>query len=143
MISKNSIVYCKDLSKIENYQQAISELYQKYELHHRLEIMPFSGKRVDKYYLINQGMYYDVQPEALIFLTVTEHRKLHFDGKRFQDFQYIKGLKENNRIKKIKKIKKDKSYKFSEEARKRMSEAGKGKHKGQHWKVVDGKRVWY
>ena len=140
MISKNSIVYCKDLSKIENYQKAISDTTKKYELHHRLEIMPFSGKRVDKYYLMNQGMYYNVQPEALIFLTVTEHRKLHFDGKRFQDFQYIKGSKENN---KIKKIKKEKTYKFSEESRKRMSEAGKGKHKGQHWKVVDRKRVWY
>ena len=140
MISKNSIVYCKDLSKIENYQKAISDTTKKYELHHRLEIMPFSGKRVDKYYLMNQGMYYNVQPEALIFLTVTEHRKLHFDGKRFQDFQYIKGSKENN---KIKKIKKEKTYKFSEESRKRMSEAGKGKHKGQHCKEVDRKRVWY
>ena len=142
MISKNSIVYCKDLSKIENYQKAISDTTQKYELHHRLEIMPFSGKRVDKYYLMNQEMYYDVQPEALIFLTATEHRKLHFCGKRFQDFQYIKGSKENNKRKKIKKIKKEKTYKFSEETRKRMSEAAKGKRKGLHWKVVDGKRVW-
>ena len=49
---------------------------------------------------------------------------------------------------------------YSEEARRKMSEAGKGKHmsdeakrkmsvakkgifKGKHWKLVDGKRVWY
>lgn len=34
----------------------------------------------------------------------------------------------------------------SEESRKRMSEAKKGKpspRKGMHWKLVDGKRVWY
>lgn len=31
----------------------------------------------------------------------------------------------------------------SEEARRNMSEAMKGKHKGKHWKLVDGKRVWY
>jgi hypothetical protein len=32
---------------------------------------------------------------------------------------------------------------ISEEARKKMSESHKGKFKGRHWKLVDGKRVWY
>ena len=35
----------------------------------------------------------------------------------------------------------------SEETKQKMSEAqkgkNKGKHKGKHWKLVDGKRVWY
>lgn len=31
----------------------------------------------------------------------------------------------------------------SEESRMRYSEAKKGKYKGKHWKLVDGKRVWY
>lgn len=31
----------------------------------------------------------------------------------------------------------------SEESRKKMSESLKGFHKGMHWKLVDGKRVWY
>lgn len=31
----------------------------------------------------------------------------------------------------------------SEETKKKMSEAKKGWHKGMHWKLVDGKRVWY
>lgn len=39
-----------------------------------------------------------------------------------------------------------KGHHFSEEARKHMSEAQKGKNtwtKGKHWKIVDGKRVFY
>lgn len=31
----------------------------------------------------------------------------------------------------------------SEETKRKMSEAMKGLHKGMHWKVVDNKRVWY
>lgn len=36
-----------------------------------------------------------------------------------------------------------KGYSFSEETKRKKSEAMKGKHKGKHWKLVDGKRVWY
>jgi group I intron endonuclease len=32
---------------------------------------------------------------------------------------------------------------LSEQTKKRMSEAKKGCYKGKHWKLVDGKRVWY
>lgn len=31
----------------------------------------------------------------------------------------------------------------SEEAKQKLSESMKGKNKGKHWKLVDGKRVWY
>ena len=33
------------------------------------------GKSVSMRYLIEHGMYYNVQPEALIFLPTSEHRK--------------------------------------------------------------------
>ena len=36
-----------------------------------------------------------------------------------------------------------KSLKLSEEHRRKLSETHKGIHKGKHWKVVNGKRVWY
>lgn len=36
-----------------------------------------------------------------------------------------------------------KGKKMSKETRKKISEAHKGKCKGKHWKLVDGKRVWY
>lgn len=32
---------------------------------------------------------------------------------------------------------------ISKEARKKMSEAKKGKYKGKHWKLINGKRVWF
>lgn len=31
----------------------------------------------------------------------------------------------------------------SEGTRRKMSESMKGKYKGKHWKLVDGKRIWY
>ena len=36
-----------------------------------------------------------------------------------------------------------KGYSFSEETKRKKSDSMKGKHKGKHWKLVDGKRVWY
>ena len=36
-----------------------------------------------------------------------------------------------------------KGKRLSEEHRRKLSEAHKGKHKGKHWKLVDGKRVYY
>ena len=32
---------------------------------------------------------------------------------------------------------------FSEVHKRNLSESMKGKHKGKHWKLIDGKRVWY
>lgn len=31
---------------------------------------------------------------------------------------------------------------MSDKAKKKLSEVNKGKRKGMHWKVIDGKRVW-
>ena len=36
-----------------------------------------------------------------------------------------------------------KGFKHTDESKKLMSEKAKGRHKGMHWKLVDGKRVWY
>lgn len=36
-----------------------------------------------------------------------------------------------------------KGKKLSEEHKRKLSEAHKCIHKGKHWKVVNGKRVWY
>lgn len=36
-----------------------------------------------------------------------------------------------------------KGKKRSEETKRKLAESHKGIHKGQHWKLVDGKRVWY
>lgn len=82
MISLGTVKrYCKEYWKIENYEEAANS-NEKWQCHHRLEFFPFSGKSVSMRYLIEQGMYYNVQPEALIFLPTSEHRKLHMVGNK-------------------------------------------------------------
>ena len=88
--------YCRRPELIENYDKAMTDETQTWEVHHRKEEL-YSSKE-----LVERGEYYDVLLEELIFLTPSEHRKIDSFCKR-------------------------------------MSEA----YKGKHWKVVNGKRVWY
>lgn len=77
--------YCKDYTKIENYEKAMKDETQVWECHHRLEIAPCSGKKISMKFLKEQGLYYNQPPEALIFLTTTEHNSLHHKGKEYSD----------------------------------------------------------
>lgn len=81
MISKDCSKICsEDLSKIENYQEAISDTKRKWVLHHRDEyrILP-SGIEVwrSKDELKENGRYFLVPANELIFLTPSDHTKLH------------------------------------------------------------------
>lgn len=122
MITNRIKRYCKEYWKIENYEKAINDDSQIWEVHHRLEIMPFSGKIVGANYLIKQSMYYDVKPEELIFLTKAEHTKLDrphntrsFSGRRHTS-ESIEKIRNNN-----------KGKKRSEETKRNISKAKKGK----------------
>ena len=103
--------YCKYIENVENYENAIADNFKGWEVHHRKEV-DFSRKE-----LIALGMYYNVSPEELIFLTRTEHNKLHKKGKQ----GYWKGKTGPN-----------KGKQFSAEARIHMSEAMKGKYTGEN-----------
>jgi hypothetical protein len=118
------------------------------------------------------GMYYNRPASELIFLTRSEHRSLHKGpnkGKHHSE-EWKRKISDGNKGKKRgpfseehrKKLSEAKKN-ISEETRKKMSEANKGRpawnkgkkmseefkqkmckaHKGKHWKLVDGKRVWY
>ena len=102
MIDKNrAIKYCKnDISLIENYDKAIADKTQVWHCHHRRETI-FSRKD-----LIEIGEYYNRPACELIFLTKSEHNRLHNLGKP-------SGMK---------------GKQHSAEARKKMSESKKGKH---------------
>ena len=119
MISKRSAkAYCRDdISLIENYDKAIADKTQVWQCHHRRETI-FS-----KSDLIEIGEYYNRPACELIFLTPTDHRRLHNLGKPAG----MKGkhLSEDTR-KKISESKKGKH--LSEEARTKLSEAIKCKH---------------
>ena len=84
--------YCKDITKIENYSKAVLDTTQTWECHHRLETHYLEkGKwvrreqEVSVEQLIEDGKYFDVPPEELIFLTHAEHSSLHKEGKNLSE----------------------------------------------------------
>ena len=126
MISKRSAkAYCRDdISLIENYDKAIADKTQVWDCHHRRETI-YSAKE-----LIDIGEYYNRPACELIFLTPSNHRRLHNLGKH---------PSEESRKKMSEAKKGENNYWFgkhrSAEARKKMSEANKGntKTKGKFW----------
>lgn len=125
MINKrlsNLKMFCDDYTSIENYDKAITDQDRTWDCHHRLEIGE-NGEVISKQDLISHGLYYHRPSEELIFLTRTEHIRLHKKGKT-----------------------------HSEETRTKMSESHKGKthpHKGrpmsekQKRRLLEGaKKYW-
>lgn len=100
--------FCRDdVSKIENYQDAINSTEQ-YVLHHRLELTldgEFAHTAED---LKRLGMYYNRPYFELIFLPQSEHLRLHNNIRKGENHPFY-------------------SKHHSEEARRQMSESHKGK----------------
>lgn len=117
MVNENyAYAYCiEDISKIENYDKAISDTTQTWVCHHRLEMQdePFNTAE----YLKKNNLYYHRPAAELIFLTRGEHTKLHTTGRRHSE--------ESRR--KIGEAHKGK--KFSEEHRRKLSEAALRQHR--------------
>lgn len=99
--------YCNNYENIENYQKAAADNFIGWCIHHRLQTWTSDGKRrlvdISAEELKALGMYYDRPPEELIFMTLAEHSSLHNKGKP-----------------------------KSETAKKKMSEARKGKYTGEN-----------
>ena len=116
--------FCKDdISLIENYDKAIADDTQTWQCHHRRETI-FSRKD-----LIEIGEYYNRPACELIFLTKSEHNRLHKSGENNPNF----GKPAWNNGKHP-----------SEESRKKMSEARKGKPscmKGKHHSAEARKKI--
>ena len=123
---KSANAYCRDdISLIENYEKAINDKTQTWDCHHRKE----SQYSVDE--LVDIGEYYNRPACELIFLTKSEHMKLHHLGKP----TWIKGKHHSAETRK-KMSEALKCKPKSAETRKKMSEAQKGKNhwtKGKHW----------
>lgn len=107
--------FCKDdISKIQNYDKAIADTTQTWHCHHRLELTldgEFAHKKED---LIRMDMYYKRPYFELIFLTKSEHRRLHSTN-----------ISDATR-QKMSEAKKDKKREpFSDEHKKNMSKARK------------------
>lgn len=73
---------CKDdPSLIENYDKAINDDTQMWVLHHRLELTLDGEYAHSREELIRLGMYYHRPYYELIFLTKSDHQKLHAHDK--------------------------------------------------------------
>lgn len=123
---------------IENYDLAIADKEKVWICHHRKEEF-YTSKE-----LVEMGMYYNVSPEDLVFCrNEKEHRKYPHKG----DKNTSKGFRGKKHSEETKKNISEalKGRKHSEETKKKMSESQKGHTgpRGKHWKLVDGKRVWY
>lgn len=144
--------YCKDFTKIENYDKAIADTTQVWECHHRMEAV-YTRKELIKY-----GLYYKREPHQLIFLTPSEHVKLHFKGKVLsKETRVNMSKRQKGRIitwgNKISEAKK--GHTTSDETKRKISEGNKGKRmsdeakskisasrKGKHLVMVNGRRTY-
>lgn len=66
-----------DETLIENYDKAIADKSQMWVCHHRRELDP-DRKTINE--LIELGLYWNQPPEALIFMTKSDHMRLHGKG---------------------------------------------------------------
>ena len=127
--------YCKeDLSKIKNYDKAIADKTQTWHCHHMTETW-WNCTRKE---LIENDCYYNRKACELIFLTRSEHRRLHnmnmSDDTRKKMSEAMKGRTSPR-----------KGVTLSEETRRKMSEAMKGKkHTEEHRRKISdaAKRRW-
>ena len=135
---KTARKYCRDdLSKIENYEKAIADTTQTWDLHHRLELTLDGEFALSREQLKMHDMYYNRPYYELIFLTHAEHSRLHgmnvSEERRRKISEAKKGrtCSEEHRRKISEAIKGENhpmyGKHFSEETRKKMSEAKKGK----------------
>lgn len=104
--------YCKDdISRIENYELAINDKEQMWDCHHRLELT-LNGEFAHTSEELKQlEMYYKRPYFELIFLTKSDHKKLHSNTSKWKE----------------KTSKAWKGKKHSEETRKKMSKGREGK----------------
>lgn len=125
--------YCKDYTKIENYEEAINDKVQIWHCHHRLEthfsdgtLRPRNARLLMKE-LKALDMYYNRPPEELIFMKQVEHLKLHSKGNSS-----------------------NKGKKLPEETKRKMSKAHRGKKRpplSKEWKqnmskAMKGRPAW-
>ena len=136
--------FCKDdISLIENYEKAIADSTKTWDCHHRRESI------TSKKELLEIGEYFNRPAEELIFLTHSEHSALHNTLKFKGKTSWNKGVPHTEETRrKMSEAKKGKTRKpFSEETRRKMSEAHKGKifteeHKQKMSKNSTG-RSWF
>lgn len=138
--------FCKDdISKIENYEEAVNDTTQTWHLHHRLELTLDGEFALTAAQLKMHDMYYNRPYYELIFLTRSEHIRMHnlaqsseTREKRVNSLMGHSVSEESRRKISESAIRQNRTGKnnpfygknHSEETRRKISEANKGKLKG-------------
>lgn len=150
MIRKDVDVYCKDFTKIENYSQAVLDTSQMWDCHHRRETHYLkNGEWVRRdedltaEQLVAEGVYYNVPPSELIFLTKADHSSLHRKGMKLSEEHKRKVGKALS--KKVLCIETGEIFDSTRDASRKtgignISRACKGQYKtagGLHWEYTD------
>lgn len=116
---RNAKKFCgEDISKIENYELAINDNSQIWDLHHRRE----TEENKSREQLKKDGLYYNRPSCELIFLTHSEHQRLHMKGKTLSE-EHKRKLSE---AMKGNKHSLGRHFTLSEETKMRISEAKRG-----------------
>lgn len=133
-----------DVSKIENYNEALEDTTQTWHCHHRRET---DGEvLLSKDELIEMGLYYDRPPNELILLTKHEHMKLHCSLRNLGN-DYMRGKTLSQEIReKISKGRKGKSNgrsgtHLTDETKSKISNSHKGKHLSEETKKKIGEKI--
>lgn len=79
MISKRISYICDDYEQIENYDKAIADTENMWICHHRKELDENGHRLYTMQQLKDENLYFHRPPEELIFLTNSEHWKLHMN----------------------------------------------------------------
>lgn len=127
--------YCENYKLIENYDKAVADENQMWECHHKKEVELMLTRKQ----MMELGIYFHLEPSELIFLTRSDHKKLHEStplgksAKRRGADKHI-GTKHTDETKQKMSIA-SKGKKKSDETRKRMSESLKGNKRclGRRW----------
>lgn len=109
---KTAKKYCKDFTKIENYDEAVTDTTEMWVCHHKLENI-FTLQE-----LVDMGIYYNIKPGELMFIRKSEHQgnaKLHIGCRRKNESQ--------------------KGKVCSEETKRKLSEVTKGKNNPMYGKT--------
>lgn len=113
--------FCQTPELIENYEQAVADKTQIWVCHHRDEIRVLPSGMIairSKKELIENDRYFNCPPNELIFMTMSDHAKLH------SKYIYHPPMSESEKERRSTAYK---GRKLSEEAKKKISIAGKGK----------------
>lgn len=84
---KQMFAYCipEQIEQIENYELAKKDNFDGWHIHHRLETHNSDGEKrlvnLSRTELIALDMYYNRPANELVFLTISEHIKLHRNNK--------------------------------------------------------------